>query len=229
MRRHMSSVYAIARLGDDIGDEPWTADPQERLNALAFLDAAVDGSVDTTGHPVFMALRATMDACELPPSLFHRLFEAFRRDVHFKAPSNWAEVLDYCHYSANPVGELVLRIAGDASSEAIRKSDAICTALQVTNFLQDQSRDAAIDRSYLPISATEAVQRTEELYRQGAGVADHVHSWRMRMEIRAIIISGRRMLHRCNAMLEQLSTERPALATTDYLWILGRLLTGRRM
>jgi len=225
----MSSVYAIARLGDDIGDEPWTDDPHERLRALAFLDAAVEGSMDTAGHPVFMALRATMDACNLPPSLFHRLFEAFRRDVHFTAPSNWSDVLEYCHYSANPVGELVLRIAGDISPEAIQKSDAICTALQVTNFLQDQSRDAAIGRSYLPVSIEEAIHRTEELYRQGAGVANHLRSWRMRMEIRAIIISGRRMLQRCNAMMDQLSTERPALGTTDYLWILGRLVTGRRL
>ena len=224
----MSSVYAIARLGDDIGDEPWTNDPEERLASLAFLDAAVDGTVNTSGHPVFMALHATMQSCDLPPALFHRLFEAFRRDVHFRAPKTWGDVLDYCHYSANPVGELVLRIAGDATPEAIAKSDAICSALQVTNFLQDQSRDAQIGRMYLPITAEDAVARTEELFRQGAGVASHLHSWRMRMEIRAIVISGNRMLQRCNAMLDQLSTRRPALGTTDYLWILWRLLTGRR-
>lgn len=229
MRRHMSSVYALARLGDDIGDEPWTNDPQERLDALAFLDDAVDGTVDTAGHPVFMALRQTMADCALPPTLFHRLFEAFRRDVQFQPPSTWDDILDYCHYSANPVGELVLRIAGDATPAAIEHSNAICTALQVTNFLQDQSRDAAMGRTYMVLSPAEMVARTEELYGKGAGVARHLRSWRMRTEIRAIVISGRRMLHRCNAQLDELSTTRPALGPIDYLWIVARLIAGCRL
>jgi len=228
LRRHMSSIYAIARLGDDVGDEPWTTDPAERLKALAFLDAAVDRVIDTTGHPVFTALYATMDACGLPPSLFHRLFEAFRRDVDFRAPESWDDVLEYCHYSANPVGELVLHVAGGASPDAVRKSDAICTALQITNFIQDQQRDAMIGRRYLPVAVDDAIQRTRDLYRQGADVVRSIPSWRMRQEIRLIILAGSRMLERCQAMTDRLQQERPALGTSDYLRIIWRWAIGRR-
>ncbi len=228
MRRHMSSVYAIARLGDDVGDEPWTTDPSERLQALSFLDAAIDREIDTTGHPVFMALHATMDACDLPPSLFHRLFEAFRRDVDFRAPESWDDVLEYCHYSANPVGELVLRVAGSATPEAIGKSNAICTALQITNFIQDQQRDAGIGRRYLPVDVHQAIEWTRELYRQGADVVQHLQQWRMRQEIRLIILAGSRMLERCEAMVDRLDQERPALGRTDYLRIIWRWAIGRR-
>ena len=229
LRRHMVAVYAISRLGDDIGDEPWTESEDERLEALSFLDAAVDGLIDTTGHPIFMALHATMDACNLPPTLFHRLFEAFRQDSHFRAPQTWEDLTAYCHFSANPVGELVLRIAGNPTDEAINRSDAVCTALQITNMIQDQSRDAAIGRTYLPVSTAEALESTRQLYAYGASVVDHITSWRMRQEIRLIVLSGHRMLERCAARADHLLQERPALTKTDYLRILLRLLVGKRL
>lgn len=229
LRRHMSSVYAISRLADDVGDEPWTTDREERLQALAFLDAAIDRRIDTTGHPVLMALHATMNECGLPPSLFHRLFEAFRRDVHFRAPASWNDLLEYCHYSANPVGELVLHLTGDATPEAVDRSDAVCTALQITNFLQDQSRDTQIGRTYLPIDAGDAISRTRELFWKGAEVVRHISSWRMRQEIRLIILSGSYMLERCAVMSDQLAYTRPALRTSDYLRILWRWLRGCRV
>ena len=227
LRKHLAAVYAIARLGDDVGDEPWTDNIAERISALAFLDDAVDDSVDTNGHPIFTALRVTMAEYDLPPTLFHRLFEAFRRDVTFDPPRTWQDVLEYCHYSANPVGELVLRLDGIPSGEAVARSNDICTALQVVNFLQDVSVDRARGRDYLPTGIDDAIVRSRELFVRGAAVVQHVRSRRMAWELRAIIAGGSRMLEICAANSTTLSRERPTLRGNDYLRMTMRLATGR--
>lgn len=212
MRSHLTAVYAVARLGDDIADEQDAElSRDQRLAALAFLDAAVDGSIDCTGHPIIMAVRASMETCGLPPAPFHRLFEAFRRDLTPANMTSWDQVMDYCTFSANPVGELVLRIAGDATPEAIRASDAVCTALQITNFLQDMSVDRANGRRYIPGTIPEAVKITRDLFDQGASVTRHVRSWRLKLELKAIIAGGRWMLRKCKRMGDRLATTRPTL------------------
>lgn len=212
MRSHITAVYAVARLGDDIADEDGVLPNLEaRHAALTFLDDAVDGVVDCTGHPILMAVRASMLHCGLPPAPFHRLFEAFRRDLVPANMTSWDDVMDYCTYSANPVGELVLRIAGDATDEAIKASDAVCTALQITNFLQDQSIDLARGRRYLPGSVQEAVDHTRRLFNEGAVVTRHVRSWRLKLELMAIIAGGRWMLRKCEKMGDALRTTRPRL------------------
>jgi phytoene/squalene synthetase len=212
MRSHITAVYAVARMGDDIADEPdQLPGMDERYAGLDFLDRAVDGTIDCTGHPIIMAVRATMLECGLPPAPFHRLFEAFRRDLVPANMQSWDDVMEYCTYSANPVGELVLRIAGDASPAAIAASDAICTALQITNFLQDLSVDLARGRHYVPGSVQEAVTITRRLFDQGAGVTRHVRSWRLKAELKAIILGGRLMLRKCERLGDDLYTRRPTL------------------
>jgi phytoene/squalene synthetase len=178
----------------------------------------MEASLSTTASnaeddPVFVALHATIDACGLPLAPFQRLLRAFRSDVLFRAPQTWDEVIAYCSDSADPVGELMLRLdaeGGEPSPAAIRASDAICTALQITNFLQDLGVDRERGRSYLPVSDAEAVQRTAQLFNEGSAVLGHIHSWRLRMEVRAIIAGGRTMLALCAERTDR--SHRPALS-----------------
>src|SRR5690606_30572234 len=90
---------------------------------------------------VFLALHHTIQECRLPRQLFHDLISAFRQDVTVKRYESWHDVLDYCRRSANPVGRLVLRVAGYDDPRLDAASDALCTALQLTNFWQDLERD----------------------------------------------------------------------------------------
>ncbi len=224
LRRHFFSVYAFSRFADDIGDEPWTDDPTERHTALDALDRALIDPASWSGHPIVEALHATIKECHLPLAPFHRLIEAFRRDVLGIQPSTWEDVLEYCTLSANPVGEIILLLDGGATDTQLKASDAVCTALQITNFLQDLSIDRSRGRYYLPVSLHEAVRRAELLFHDGMSVTDCVRSWRLRWELRIMIAAGQTMLERCAAMLDQLPSRRPFLRKRDYFRVVIRAL-----
>lgn len=240
MRRHISAVYAFSRVGDDIGDEPWTTSVDERIAGLAGMDAlanaAAAGPVDT-GNAILVALSHTIRTCALPVDPLHALIAAFRQDVLFTTLQTWDDVDAYCMNSADPVGELVLRISGSWTPEAGVASDAICTGLQLVNFWQDISVDRPRGRDYLPATLLkdvgdaealrQAFQRTRDFFVSGASVVDHVRSLRLRLELKTIIAGGMAMLDRCVKMDTDLFHARPALGTGDYLRILGRVITGR--
>ncbi|MCO6465135.1 MAG: squalene/phytoene synthase family protein [Bradyrhizobiaceae bacterium] len=233
MRQGLAAVYAIARLGDDVADEgmsiatttkppsPISRTPlsqSERLADLAQLDAIVSFDAGHDNHPVFMAVQDTITRHHLPSAPFHRLFEAFRRDVQLSMNGNellfsqWQQVLEYCDYSANPVGELMLRLSADWTDGAKPLSDAICSALQITNFLQDLTVDVPRKRRYIPgmpadvhtnyaeavATLTEARSYTATLFDKGQGITHIPRSWRLRLELKAIIAGGRMMLSRCD-------------------------------
>jgi len=147
IRRRLASVYAYCRTVDDIGDEA----SGDRLRLLdryeQQLDAAFDGSAR---HPVLVALSETIRALDLPREPFLRLIEANRIDQRVTRHATFASLLDYCTFSANPVGRLVLMLNGFRDDERFAWSDATCTALQLANFWQDVKRDYAAGRIYLP-------------------------------------------------------------------------------
>src|SRR5204863_6623633 len=133
---------AFARIADDMADEG--ARPvRERLADLDDWQSRLDTAAGDTPLPreahgeVFIALRATMRACRLPPQLFRDLLSAFRQDVTTTRYATWEAVLDYCGRSASPIGRLVLRVAGYEDAALDAASDAVCTALQLANFWQD--------------------------------------------------------------------------------------------
>ena len=159
MRPHIAAIYAFARTADDIADEPGLADA-DRLRRLDDWGRRLDEAgeelspapaYDQHDH-IFRALAHTMRECCLPASLFRDLLSAFRQDVVRKRYATWDDVLDYCRRSANPVGRLVLRVAGVSSPELDARSDDVCTALQLTNFWQDVQKDWRIGRIYVPES-----------------------------------------------------------------------------
>jgi len=155
LRQHFYNVYAYCRWADDLGDEiPDAARATELLDWWEReLDACYDGR---PAHPVFVALRETIAACDIPRQPFADLLKAFRQDQTVKRYANWEEVLDYCRYSANPVGRLILYLCGYRDEARQRLSDATCTALQLANFWQDVSRDLLKGRIYIPLDRAAA-------------------------------------------------------------------------
>ncbi|MCZ9351047.1 squalene synthase HpnC [Streptomyces mutabilis] len=163
-RTDLMAVYGFARLVDDIGDgdlAPGGADarllgvPEERADdRLAMLDAfeedlrrVFDG---TPRHPLLLRLRPTVRRRSLTPEPFLGLIAANRQDQLVGRYETYDDLLAYCELSANPVGRLVLAVTGTSTPERIRRSDAICTALQIVEHLQDVAEDLTRDRIYLP-------------------------------------------------------------------------------
>jgi squalene synthase HpnC len=149
LRPHFHSIYAYCRVSDDLGDEVGSTE-----SALALLDQW-GGELDAcyegrARHPVFVALRATIDACSIPKEPFADLLTAFRQDQTVTRYGSMQDVLGYCRYSANPVGRLVLYACDEVSEEKFRLSDATCSALQLANFWQDVCEDFERGRVYLP-------------------------------------------------------------------------------
>jgi squalene synthase HpnC len=151
VRPHFESVYAFCRVSDDLGDE--VADTNTALRLLQTWGAMLDECYDApqqSRHPVFVALRETIVACDLPRALFHDLLRAFEQDQVKTEYYSWDEAVEYSRYSANPVGRLVLMICGYRDERRALLSDKICTGLQLANFWQDAVRDSEIPRRYIP-------------------------------------------------------------------------------
>ncbi|MER5771250.1 squalene synthase HpnC [Streptomyces sp. NPDC001985] len=174
-RDHIMALYGYARLVDDIGDgdlAPGGADArwlgvdearaedrtvlldafEADLRRVFGLPAAGDpeGGPGEPRHPLLRALAPTVRARSLTIEPFLALIEANRRDQEVRRYETYEELLAYCELSANPVGNLVLQVSGAMSPERLRRSDAVCTALQIIEHLQDVSEDLAAGRVYLP-------------------------------------------------------------------------------
>jgi squalene synthase HpnC len=140
-------------------------------------------------HPVFVALHETIRECDLPRELFHDLLHAFRMDQVKTAYNTWEELLTYSHYSANPVGRLVLWICGYREESLALLSDKVCTALQLANFWQDVVEDAERGRRYIP---------AEYMLRFGVEdgqLAGRVFTPEFRAMIESLVVRTRTMLH----------------------------------
>ena len=248
MRPHIAAIYAFARTADDFADEPGRT-IEERLRLLddyaARLSRLTSSSddrpaldADTAGDPVFVALRQTVRDCRLPVGLFADLLSAFRQDVTTTRYATWADVLDYCRRSANPVGRLVLRVAGHDDPRLDEASDAVCTALQLANFWQDLERDWAIGRLYVPADTRiaagardedltarrmtgewravmrEMTGRTRSLFSAGRRVCDGV-SGRLRWELRLTWLGGSRILDKLERADFDVFSARPTVGPWD--------------
>jgi squalene synthase HpnC len=142
------AIYGFARLVDYLGDEY----PGDRLEALDALEEDLERAyADFAHHPLLRRLAPTLRECALPREPFARLIEANRRDQRVTRYATQADLFDYCRYSADPVGRLVLRVFGASTPERIALSDSICTGLQLAEHAQDVAEDFAAGRIYLPL------------------------------------------------------------------------------
>jgi squalene synthase HpnC len=166
LRTYFHAVYAYCRVSDDLGDE--TGNPAQSLALLDWWDQQLHACYRGDAlHPVFVALAPTIQACEIPIEPFADLLTAFRQDQAITRFSTIQDVLAYCRYSANPVGRLVLYIAGYADEERFRLADQTCTALQLANFWQDVRVDHAKGRIYLPQADMARFKVTEAMIADG--------------------------------------------------------------
>ncbi|MGB6975198.1 MAG: squalene synthase HpnC [Terracidiphilus sp.] len=166
LRPHFHAIYAYCRVSDDLSDE--VSDTAQALALLDMwgreLDACYEGH---TRHPVFVALAETIHACSIPKEPFANLLIAFRQDQTVTRYGSMNQLLEYCRYSANPVGHLVLYACGYAGEERFRLSDATCSALQLANFWQDARVDFHKGRIYLPQEDMQRFGVTEETIANG--------------------------------------------------------------
>ena len=248
MRPHIAALYAFARTADDFADEGRRPDA-ERLKLLDDWQNRLHACVTecAADDRVFLALGATIRTRRLPVSLFDDLLSAFRQDITTHRYDTWANLLDYCRRSANPVGRLVLRIAGHDDPRLDRSSDALCTALQLTNFWQDVDRDWQNGRLYVPLEDVDAegaslgdlddrrmsgpwqrvlkrvAARTRLSFDAGRDVCDGVRG-RLRHELRFTWLGGTRILHRLDRAHYDVFNARPRLGIADAPPLIWRAL-----
>jgi hydroxysqualene synthase len=161
LRPHVHAFYRFAREADDVADNP-DLSPEDKLRRLDRMGAVLDGAAGADA-PAASALRASLAATGLGAQHGHDILHAFRLDATKLRYRDWDDLLEYCRYSAAPVGRQLLDLHGEART-TWAPSDALCSALQVLNHLQDCAEDhRALDRVYLPLADFAAC---------GAGVED---------------------------------------------------------
>lgn len=259
MRPHVAALYAFARVADDLADEGH-APPEYRLEQLAAWRRRLHAAVlaDAAAAPphahedlIMMALAHSIRSLNLPIALFDDLVSAFGQDTMTSRYASWADVLDYCRRSANPVGRLVLRIAGRRDEALDRSSDALCTALQLTNFWQDFGRDWRAGRLYVPREVADAcgareddlaagrttpewaealaccVRVTRELFAAGRRVCDDAGG-RLGVELKLTWLGGARVLQRVDSARGRALEVRPTLGRGDVLPLLWGAVRWQR-
>jgi len=248
----VEAIYAFARSADDLADEG-DATPDERLAALHAYEAALASIErgDTPTAPMFARLALVITAHKLPIKPFYDLLSAFKQDVVTTRYADFGTLLDYCTRSANPVGQLMLALY-EADNEAnVADSNAICSALQIINFLQDVAVDRQKERIYLPledlayfsieqreldcISINPAfdgkwralmafqLRRARSLMLSGSSLARRLPG-RVGWELRLVVQGGLRILDRLEAIDFDVFTRRPTLHKRDWVIICWRAL-----
>jgi squalene synthase HpnC len=246
LHQHFYNLYAYCRWADDLGDE---IPVRERaLELLDWWERELDACYEgRPSHPVFVALRETIVAKDVPKQPFADLLKAFRQDQVVKRYPTWDAVLDYCVYSANPVGRLVLYLCGYRDEERQKLSDATCTALQLANFWQDVSRDLEIGRIYIPLDRAaahglsaqdivgrkfdvryvslmkELIEYTRVLFEKGMPLAKKVEG-KLSVDLEMFSRGGLAVLDAIEAMGYDTLHRRPEVSKVKQVGLLGRAL-----
>jgi len=247
-RNPVALVYRFARTADDFADEGTDA-PDIRLARLAAYQSQLTaiGRGITPADPLFKGIAGIVREHNLPLQLFADLLDAFAQDVVKNRYASFAEVLDYCRRSANPVGRLLLHLFGRATTENLAASDSVCSALQLVNFWQDVEIDYAKDRVYLPQdemkeygitdqhiqerrcdSAWRAlidfqVGRARAMLQSGAPLGRALPG-RMGLEIRTTVQGGLRILEKLERAKGDMFRHRPVLKWFDWPLLLARAI-----
>jgi len=251
LRKPIGMIYAFARQADDFADEG-DLKPDQRLALLDGFRLELDRIAKSLQPETafFITLQDTIATHGLPLQPFYDLLDAFSQDVSKSRYADFGEVMDYCRRSANPIGRLLLHLYGMATPRNIGMSDAICSALQIINFLQDVAIDYKKDRIYFPqdemqkynitesqIAAGNAagtwalfmefeIERARRLLQSGAPLG-LVLPGRIGLEMRTIIAGGERILHKLHKSRGDMFNQRPVLRPWDWAYMLYRAASKR--
>ncbi|MBC3919468.1 squalene synthase HpnC [Undibacterium sp. CY18W] len=246
LRPAVNVIYAFARSADDIADEG-DASPEERLRQLAIYEAELDSieKNSSSESQLFKALAGVIHQYDLPLQCFRDLLSAFKQDVVTTRYADFPGLLDYCARSANPVGTLMLHLYGEASTDNLRDSDAICSALQIINFWQDVAVDWQKQRIYLPQDDLSRfgigeqqiangvlnedwrnlmrfqIARARTMMLSGSGLAKRLPG-RLGWELRLVVQGGLRILEKIEAVQYDVFHQRPKLGKTDWIRLAWR-------
>src|SRR5277367_5430814 len=244
LHQHFYNVYAYCRWADDLGDE--IPQKERALELLDWWERELDDCYNARpSHPVFVALRETILAKNIPKQPFADLLRAFRQDQNVKRYPTWDSMIGYCVYSANPVGRLVLYLCGYRDEQRQKLSDATCTALQLANFWQDVSRDLEKGRIYIPLDVAashgvtesdivdrrfddhyvnlmkDLIARTRELFAEGAPLAKMV-TGRLSIDLEMFTRGGVAVLDAVETMGYDTLHQRPAISKAKQARLLIR-------
>jgi squalene synthase HpnC len=248
-RKHIYAIYCFARVADDISDEDYSYSSQQKSILLDKYQCNL-GNWDfgNSSNPIFLSLNNTIKELSLPLLPFEKLITAFKMDANFQRPETFEDLMKYCYYSANPIGELVLRTFGEYNRNTRIYSDFICSGLQLTNFWQDLSVDLGNNREYIPKSflikyqieelsgntnrtkiqncLDELYVLTNELFDKGEPLVKELRNKRLKLEIRAILAGGRMILKKSKNLKTEILVERPKLLKSDLFKIFLKTIFG---
>lgn len=249
LRQHFYNVYAYCRWADDLGDE--VGDTAKSLELLKWWrKELLDCYAGQFRHPVFVALRTTIDEFSIPQQPFVDLISAFEQDQSVREYDTFEQLRDYCRRSADPVGRLVLYLCREVNPQNFLWSDAICTGLQLANFWQDVARDYAIGRIYLPkedylrhgfrreefdIGQSNAafvqlmkfeVERARQFLRDGLPLVEQLPG-RLQVDIDLFAHGGLRILDRIESIGYRVWETRPKVTKWDALRLVAGALTRK--
>ena len=242
-RNDIAIVYWFARTADDYADEGNGSESVKLEKLKAFKERLRSLLDDNPATELEAALRNTIISRKLKPEYFFNLLNAFKQDIIKTHYADFDEVLDYCSNSANPVGRILLELFDVRNDKAFYYSDRICTALQLTNFIQDTKIDFIKGRIYYPIDEMGkfgvnekmfemkeisfnlkkliefSVNRTQSLFDEGKSLLEFL-SGRFKYEITWTIKGGEEILRKIRGVDFDVFTKRPVLTKTDYLKLL---------
>lgn len=251
LRRPVRIIYRFARAADDFADEG-ELPAEERLRLLDGFrqQLAQIERGEPSQDPLFADLAEIIHQYQLPVQLFYDLLSAFSQDVSKTRYAHFGEVMDYCRRSANPVGRLLLHLYGETDERNLAYSDAICSSLQIINFLQDVAIDYRKDRIYLPqdemdkfrireqhIAAGDTggmwvpfimpqIERARKLLQAGAPLGKKLPG-RLGLEMRLIIAGGETILRKLYESKGDMYNQRPVLGPSDWLKMLWKALRAK--
>jgi squalene synthase HpnC len=249
LRQHFYNVYAYCRISDDLGDE--VGDPRQSLELLDQWETELNACyAGAPRHPVFVALAETVRQCGIPKHEFSDLLVAFRQDQTVTRFATFADILNYCRYSVNPVGHLVLYLCGYSDAKRQQLSDFTCTALQLANFWQDVAVDYGKGRVYLPLEDLDRfgvteddiaqrratpqflemmkfeVQRAREWFNQGVPLLEKVNR-ELAVDLELFSRGGQEILNAIERQRFDVLRRRPVISKPRKLWLVTRAAAGK--
>ncbi|MEG8947566.1 squalene synthase HpnC [Rosettibacter firmus] len=247
LKKHIAIIYQFARQADDIADENnYPVDFRLMLleNYKNDLKNSLNGNFKNN---FWMALNNTINKMNLSPKHFYDLLSAFEQDITVNRYKTFDDVLNYCERSANPVGRLILELFNIRNSEVVEYSDAICTALQLTNFYQDISIDYKKNRIYLSLDDLKKydidentfelkknsanfkqllkcnIERTKEFFNKGENILKFLPG-NLKFQIKLTILGGKKILDKIEEIDYNTLNIRPVLSKKDIIKLFYKAL-----